>query len=358
VNIDITNRKELDLDEATNLIQHLGTKRSVILEGDIGNGKTSVGKTLADRTGYKLFTFDCTTKGIGDMQLPLISTIENGVARFVPNEELGLHLDEPIILNFDEIGKANKSLKDSTLAVLLERRLGRRQLHTGSLIFGTTNMAEEGIGDLIEAHHGNRVTLVRVKKSTDIQWRSWAMLNDIDPVVINFAKEFPEVFQSFQQVANYEDNPYIFHPQAGRVSFVTPRSLHAASDIVKLRSVLSTNEVECALAGTIGDAATNSMMAYIQLADQLPTLESIRTAPSTAIVPTNSSAICMVVYKAIQTVDRSWADAWLTYFVRLPKESQALFANGVLHKDHPQRNFFVTKTKFTEWCHANNYLNL
>jgi len=358
MNVNISNAVELDLDQATNLIRHLGNKRSVILEGDIGNGKTSVGKSLADITGYKLFTFDCTTKGIGDMQLPMISTIENGVARFVPNEELGLHLDEPIILNFDECGKANKSMKDAMLAVLLERRLGRKHLHDFSLIFGTTNLAEEGIGDLIEAHHGNRVVLIKVKKSTSEQWRAWAMLNDIDPVVINFAKEFPEVFQSFQQVANYEDNPYIFHPQAERVSFVTPRSLHAASDIVKLRSVLSGVEVEAALAGTIGEAAKDSMMAYIQMADQLPTLESIRNAPSTAVVPTNSSAICMVVYKAIQTVDRDWADAWLTYFVRLNKEAQALFANGVLHKDHPQRNYFVTKAKFTEWCHTNNYLNL
>jgi len=38
-----------------------------------------------------------------------------------------------------------------------------------------------------------------------------------------------------EDVANPEDNPYIYHPRSTRTAFVAPRSLEAASDWLKIR---------------------------------------------------------------------------------------------------------------------------
>ena len=356
--LDITTNDALNHEEVVNLIRHLGPLRTVFVEGHMGTGKTTLLKSLAELLpNHKPVYFDCTTKDLGDIMLPKISgDSDKEYSEFVPNEELGFHHDQPIILLLDELGKANMGVKPALTRVILEKAIANKCLKDGSIVFATSNLAEEGVGDNLDPHQWNRLTHVELKKPTDVEWRGWAMLNDVDPVLPSFVKEFPQVLQSFQEVANYEDNPYIFHPQAERISFVTPRSLEAASDIVKLRDVLSKRELRAALAGTIGGAATRDMMAFIELADQLPTLESIKTSPATAIVPTNASAVCMVVYKALQNIDKSWTKAWLTYFVRLPKESQALFVHGVTHKSHPQRAHIVLFKEFTEWCLENNYL--
>ena len=357
--VDISNNLSLNIEEVANLIFRVGSKRSVLVEGEMGIGKSTLldilSKMLPD---HEPVYFDCTTKDLGDIMLPKISSEDDKeYSEFVPNEELGIHHDKPVILMIDEFGKANGGVKAALTRVILEGKIATKAFHPDSYIFATTNLMGEGVGDSLLAHQWNRLIRVELRKPTELEWRmGYAMLNDVDPVVINFVKEFPQVMQSFQEVQNYEDNPYIFHPQAERVSFVTPRSLVAASDIVKLRDVLSKKELRAACSGTIGEAATRDMMAFIELADQLPTLESIKKSPATAIVPTNASAVCMVVYRALQTIEKDWARAWLTYFVRLPKEAQALFAQGVTHKNHPQRAHMVLIAEFTEWCRENNYL--
>ncbi len=348
----------LNIDEVTNLIYHYGQKRTVLVGGEMGIGKSTILAMLAKMLpNHKPIYFDCTTIDLGDLALPKISgDADAQYSEFVPNKDLGFHLDQPIILMLDEFGKGNNGVKPALTRVILERAMQEMSYHPDSIVFATTNLEEEDVGDFLEAHQWNRMCYVPMRKPNADIWCPWAMLNDVEPVVISTIREFPQMLQPFSEVARYEDNPYINHPDAVRKHFVTPRSLVAASDLIKLRDVLPPQTIRVGLNGVIGAAATNDMLAYIQLADQLPTLESIRTEPALAQVPSTGSAVCMVVYKALQTIDRSWADAWMTYMDRLPKEAQALFAQGVTHKDHPQRNYFVTKQTFTEWCHNNNYL--
>ena len=359
MHIEISNTPTLNIQEVANVILNLGQKRTVFVEGEMGIGKSTLLSILAkELPDHEPVYFDCTTKDLGDIMLPKISgDSDKEYSEFVPNEEFGIHHDKPVILMIDEFGKANGGVRAALTRVVLERKIATKSFHPDSYIFATTNLMAEGVGDSLLPHQWNRLVRVELRKPTETEWRmEYAIHNDIDPIVINFVKEFPQVLQSFKEVPNYEDNPYIFHPQAERTSFVTPRSLEATSDVVKLRDVLSKKELRAACAGTIGEAATQSMMAFIELADQLPTLESIKTSLTTAIVPTNASAVCMVVYRALQTVDKSWARAWLTYFERLPLEAQALFGQGIMHKDHPQRPHFALVGEFTEWCKNNIHL--
>ena len=55
-----------------------------------------------------------------------------------------------------------------------------------------------------------------------------------------------------------------------------------------------------ALKGTIGDRATYDMLTIVQLNDELPQWESIIADPDKTKVPKSPSAVCMLVYSAIQ----------------------------------------------------------
>ncbi|MAK42173.1 MAG: hypothetical protein CL997_05765 [Euryarchaeota archaeon] len=366
--VNFTNPNELNIEETANVVASIGNKRSVLVQGHMGSGKSSILKILAERfPDHHPVYFDCTSKDLGDIMLPKIAQAghdgtQDEYSKFVPNEELGLHLNKPIILMIDEFGKANRGVQNALMLPILERKLAGYTMHPDSIVFLTTNKGGEGVGDLMADHHRNRIVIVQMSKGTQAEWEPWALMNDIDPIMIQFTKQNPQVFQSYEEVEKYEDNPYIFHPQAAHESFFTHRSAEAASDILKLRDVVTRKELSSMLAGTIGQAATNDLMAFIDLADQLPSLESIKSSPQTALVPMgqngepNNAAICMTVYKALQVIERDWFDEWLDYMTRLPKEAQALFVQGVLNQKHPQRAKIVLNKKFTDWCLANNYL--
>ena len=98
----------LGLDQIETAILKGGNKRTILVQGHMGTGKSSLlralGKVLPNHT---LCYFDCTTKDLGDITIPQLQTIdEQGYVRYVTNEELGLHLGKDIVLMVDEYGKA------------------------------------------------------------------------------------------------------------------------------------------------------------------------------------------------------------------------------------------------------------
>jgi hypothetical protein len=64
----------------------------------------------------------------------------------------------------------------------------------------------------------------------------------------------------------------------------------------------------------------------------------------------------MVVYRTLSNIDSTWVDAWMDYMVRLDKEAQGLFANGVRQPKYAKQSVVMTNKKFTAWAMANNYM--
>jgi MoxR-like ATPase len=350
----------LSLDQTANLIKVMGAKRTVLVQGHMGTGKSSLLKVLAEMLPTHLpVYFDCTTKDLGDLMLPRIAEAEAGApyVSYAPNEELGIHHGKPVVIVLDEYGKANPAVKQGLTAFMLERRLGNNVLHPDSIVFCTTNLGAEGVGDLLVAHQRNRIVVVTVRKPSNVDWIEWGINNDIDHTLLGWCKDNPQLFADFTDYKDPDENPYIFHPRAtGRAAFVTPRSLEAASDILKTRDFLDDQTVTAALMGAVGDRAAMDLMAFVRLADQLPSLQSIKDDPANAVVPTHAAAVCMVVYRTMTTLDASWINAWMEYMVRLPMEAQGMFANGVRAPKYSKKAMVMTNRRFTDWCMANSHL--
>lgn len=349
----------LNLDQVANLIKATGHKRTTLVQGHMGTGKSSLLKTLsAALPKHTPFYFDCTTKDLGDITLPRIAeaTADAPYVSYATNEELGAHHGGPIILMVDEYGKANPSVKNALLRLMLERKIGSYNLHPDSIIFATTNLGAEGVGDLLPPHARNRITVVTVKKPDNMGWIEWAINNGVDHTLLGWCKDNPQLFHSFEDYANPDDNPYIFHPKQQRAAFVTPRSLEAASDILKARDVMDDQTITAALMGTIGARGAMDLMAFVKLADQLPSLESIKKDPLNAKVPTSAAAVCMVVYRTLSTIEANWIDAWMIYMGRLDKEAQGMFANGVRAPKYSRQGLVMTNKAFTAWAMSNGYL--
>jgi energy-coupling factor transporter ATP-binding protein EcfA2 len=352
------NMYALSLDQITTSLLSGGRHRTILVQGHMGTGKSSLLKTLKQALpNHTACYFDCTTKDLGDITIPQLETMnEQGFVRYVTNEELGMHLNKPIILMVDEYGKANPAVKNALLRTMLERKMGSYELHPDSIVFATTNLGAEGVGDVLPPHARNRMTIVTSRKPNNMEWIEWGINNGIDHTLLGWCKDNPQLFHSFEDTKDPEANPYIFHPKAARTSFVTPRSLEAASDWLKVRGAMDDQTLTATLMGTVGERAAMDLMAFVKLSDQLPSLESIKKDPMQAKVPDSDAAVCMVVYRTLATIEREWMDAWMDYMGRLDKEAQGLFANGVRNPKYGKQAIVMTNKKFTAWAMQNNYM--
>ena len=348
----------LSLDQCVTAIKAVGSQRTILMQGDIGNGKSSTLNTLSDDLpNHTPCYFDCTTKDLGDLNLPNMAVMnEQGYVTFVPNEELGAHLGKPIILMIDELGKANPAVKNALLRVMQERTVGSIKLHPDSIVYATTNKGSEGVGDMLPPHARNRVSVVQVRKTDNMAWIEWGINNGIDHSLLGWCKDNPQLFASFEEVKDPDENPYIFHPKQQRTAFVTPRSLHSASDILHQRHAFDDQTLTALLMGTIGDRGAMDLMAFVKLADQLPSLQSIKDDPKNAKVPDSAAGICMVVYRTLASIEADWLNAWMDYGPRLDVEAQGMFANGVRAPKYSKQSMVMKNKKFTAWAMQNNYM--
>jgi hypothetical protein len=348
----------LSLDQVTNAIKQGGNKRTILVQGDMGTGKSSILNTLSkELPTHTACYFDCTTKDLGDMMIPKMAVIdEQNFVTYATNEELGVHLNKPIILMIDEFGKSNPAVKNALLRVILERKIGSYTMHPDSIVFATTNKGSEGVGDLLPPHARNRMTVIQTRKPSQEEWIDWGINNKVDATILGWAKDNPQLFHSFEDVKNPEDNPYIYHPNQQRNAFVTPRSLEGASDWVKLRDTMDDTTLTGLLMGTIGERGAMDLMAFVKLADQMPKRDDILKDPKNAKIPTSASAVVMVVFRSLASMSKDYINPFMEYLVRLDQEAQGMFANGVRNPKYHAQQLVMTNKKFTDWAVENNYM--
>jgi len=347
----------VSLSEFAKGIGVVGQGVTIIGQGEPGIGKSASLKVLQQSyPEYEIAYIDCTLLDLGDFALPF-TTEESSmrVTRFAPNARFKMHLGKPVIVMLDEIGKAMKAVKNVLLTLMLEHRIGDNHLPAGSIVFGTTNLLTDGVGDMLEAHARNRVALVTVRKPDADEWIDWAISNDVAPEVIAWVKQFPHALASYTD-ASQKDNPYIFNPtRAGMGAVVTPRSLEKASHIAKRRGELGDALTISLLTGTIGESASRDMQAFFTVVDKLPTWDAILASPNTAKLPDDTVARCILVFSAITRVEKESLAKWMTYLQRMDKEWQALFCTSVM-KSASKQAFCVMNKEFKEWALANQWL--
>lgn len=345
------NIEMLSHNEVADFVEANGEYRTILIQGENGIGKTTVWQDLRRRPKFTNYIcpkpVDCAKLDLGDHSVPF--PIEKlGIVRNLPNEHYGVNeLNQkgvngarPVLCMLDELAKAPRHVQASLAPWFFDRRIGSYEAPDGSVIIATTNLAVEGLGDFMQGHTRNRLVIVMLRKPTKDEWsQQFAIPNNLSPEVIAFAEHFPNIFDSFidfEEGGKFQgkniskENPYIYNPREQQEGYVSPRSLHAVSDIIKHSSHLPPHVVGAAIAGTIGYQAAKQLEAYVTFGRQLPTSERILQDPKGCTLPDSSTAQIVLVFKLVtSTQARDEAEKFCIYVKRMQSEMQSLFLNTV-----------------------------
>jgi hypothetical protein len=344
---------QVSLQEAEDAICAFGNTNPVHLVGEPGVGKTAMHDRICQRLGMKGVYMDVPNIELGEIGIPMPNH-ETKTTTLYPNEAWGFHTGEPLVFFLDEFTKGAEAVKNTLHPLLNERRMANFKLHPDSVVITAGNNSTDSVGDVMKSHSLNRITVMKVRKPTSDEWVEWGAANGVAPEVLAWAKQYAHAFASYTDPSQ-SDNPYIFNPKTPQKSFVSPRSLHRASFIIKKRDLITKNALEVGLAGTIGDSAARDMVAYVDVADSLPTWDDILKDPARANVPTSPAALCILAYAALQKIDRASINKWFEYMQRTSTELQSVFCLSAV-KSKDKKDIVMSSKVFVDWMRAKSYL--
>jgi hypothetical protein len=345
----------VSLAEAASLISTVRGNR-FLLEGEPGIGKSSILKTIGELTGLPTVYVDVPNLDLGDIAMPVVDH-QTRTTKYYPNSRFGLHEGKPVCMMLDEFPKGADPVKNMLhpLLEVVNPRLGDLPIHPESIIFLTGNLSTDGVGDSVKAHTSMRLSRATVRKSTADEWVDWSIAKGtIAPEVTTCVSKNPQLMASYLDPSE-QGNEFIYNPKRQSGSYVTGRTLELASNIVKMRDKFTPNAMLAALAGTLGMPGALLLKRFIDYADQLPEWRTIIADPEHASVPTSPGACSIVVFGAIQRIDKDTLGPFMKYLQRLPQEWQAAFAINLAK--NPQRQAIAFRSAaFAAWISKNEDL--
>ena len=367
-------KKSVSIKELRKLIPLISEDLTVVVQSEPGCGKTSLLSMIAEDNGDKwrspkdgtsiegdkfdYIYVDCPVKDMSDIGMTIPNHVSKTLEYYV-SSLFNLDDNKPKYILLDELMKAPKLLQVVFTRMMLERMAGDRALPKGSRVFATSNNSSDGVGDSMLAHAGNRVCIVEMAKPTANEWLEWAGYpqNAISRVVRAFVSMFPRCLASYKEGDAQKDNPYIFKPSSGVLSFVSPRSLAKCDVIVRNRDALGENATEVALAGTIGHSAAADMAAFMAMEKTLIDVRDIIKAPSTVTIPREISAQLMIMFQAVDVLDtQDGLTKFMEFVERIPSnEIQGVFFTMMLRN---QKSIKLARNnlKIAEWAKHNHEL--
>ena len=315
------------INELRTLIPVIGSSLTPIIQSEPGCGKTSLLSMMREDLGdaYDYIYVDCPVKDMSDIGMTIPNHQTHQLEYYVSSLFM-LDSPKPKVILLDEFMKAPKLLQVVFTRLMLERCVGDVPLPHGSVVFGTSNNASDGVGDSMLAHAGNRVCIMPMAKPTSNEWLKWATESGVNRLIRAWVAMTPKCLNSYT-TGDQDDNEYIFNPKKLKLSFVSPRSLAKASVIVDNRDKLGDNATMVALSGTIGISAAKQMSAFLSLEKQLPDFKDVLKAPEKIEVPDDLAATLMMMFQAVDVVETQEELSKFMLFVKRisSSEIQAIF---------------------------------
>lgn len=311
-----------------------------MLHGDPGLGKSDIIREVAKQFKLKLIDFRASQMDPTDVN-GFGTIIHNGnepIAKYIPFDVFPLE-DTPIpegyhgfLLFFDELNSCSKSVEAALYKVLLDRKIGQKNIHPKTAMVAAGNLTTSGA---IVNRQGTATQsrLAHLTLSVDpIGWVEWATKHDIDFRVISYISAFPDKLCDFD-------------PKHTNKTFACPRTFEFLSKVLKVLGDKPLKDHLVNFAGIIGEGAARQFVAFSETLVELPTIGEIRAKPDTAKLSNKPSLLHAVSHLVAAHIKEDNLERLMQYIKRMPSEFQAITLQNTLHKQRDLINHDVIQ----EW---------
>jgi len=311
----------VELNDVPKLIATIGHKRTVLLRGEPGIGKSTVLKNLEAELGkdYDYIYVDCPVMDVSDIVMRIPNHTTKTLESYV-SELFKMDNPKPKVIMLDELSKANKLLQIIFTRLTLERTVGDAKLPAGSIVFITGNNSSDGVGDTMSAHVLNRLCVINVRKPDAKRWGVWATDNGISRTIRAWVAMNPSCLASYLD-GGQEQNSFIFDPAKPLASFVTPRSLAGADEVVKNAKELGQYVAKAALAGLCGGAFAESIDAFMKMEKEMIKVSDIIADPDSVSMPGNPAVLFHTMFNAVDVIEtQDEMSSFMRFVKRIPSD--------------------------------------
>jgi hypothetical protein len=353
--------------------------------GPPGIGKSSAVAQIAadmvdhtDGSQYELFDLRLSDKepsDIGGIPFPIDDPNPDNkmkkVLEFLVTDLLPFNTKKKAIVLLDEFDRADLSVQNVALQIILDRRVNGHSLSENARIVLAGNGATDvGTSPLSKAA-ANRICHIYIETASKAalkSWLSWAEVSEVSAILQGFASYRQEVFGG---VASKTKGTGI-----EELAYATPRSFVYADKLLAVAAKMpfKTDDILPAMvAGCVGKAAAAEFLAYRDIFNKLPTIEQIVSNPQGVALPTNPSVLYafkrslataaaddLKIAEAVAAYALRWEDEPAGDMFRLLRENKPEITKSQIYKDwetkreRPSVEAIPMATddsvKLTAWC--------
>ena len=323
-----------------------------LLRGEPGVGKSAIVKELKRLLGYPEAYVDCANLSLGDLAIP-VPNHENGTINWYHNARFKLQLGEPVIVMLDEFLKAGEE-EMNMLHPMLEvdnPRLGDVSVPEGSIIFATSNLDSDGVGDQLAEHTRQRVVELVIRKPNAEEWLKWAAQNNINPTMRAWVERYPYALDSY---VDGNVNEFNLDPTKPNRNVVSPRVFEIAGRLLDQRAAINDDDaLLAALCGAGGKPFGESLMAFVHYQDQMPKFQQIVDDPFNTDIPHEVGARAVLIYGLVHRATPENFASLMDYIERIEDpEWQTVFCLNVANTNGKKMIAF-TDGRFAKWLEEN-----
>ena len=314
------------------IVAQFNTTNSVVpyIEGAPGGGKSALAKLIGHELG-----FDRVEMFFASLRDPvdLLGTPNNDgeVTTWKPPEEFHALQTGRNLLILEELSDAVTPMQNALCGLIFERRVGRVHLSQQTHIIATGNRTKDksGANRIVSKLRGRVRTFEYVENIDD--WSEWALMNDIDPVLIQFLRFRPDLLSAF--------DPDKICP--------TPRNWERVNQIP---TDLSTEIYFGNVAGDVGEGAAAEYTGFRRIYENLPNVDGILMNPSKAEVPKDPAVLYALTGALAHKTSKDNFDRVSEYIDRLTPEFQVMCVSDAM-KLKPE---IKTTKAFVNWAVKNS----
>lgn len=296
-----------------------GIRRTVLIVGPPGGGKTTIVREVADELYLPIIIRNPALTPVEDFGAPDMLAEGKSFGYKMPDwfpYQGKPGTENGGILLFDDRTQAGPDHQKAIAHLCQARDLHGVPLADGWQVVSTGNLQSHRAGAVRTLSHlANRETTLEFETDLNDSTK-WMIDHGVKPEVVSFIRFRPGLLHDFDP--QRDANP-------------TPRSwVEGVSDV--LGTVPFDAEYEC-FKGAVGEGAAAEFVGFMRIWRKLPNPDAVLMNPSTADVPEDPATLYALSGSLASRITDSNMDRAVTYAERMPAEFSVLMISQALRKN-------------------------